>query len=368
MKSFKKIALAMVATVGLSTIGIGAANASVTTTLLVGGSPVATGTLVNNPTLIPVPADNVINSADTMQISVAGLAAATNVTASVSNGRIVSALTTPSVPVTASSGTNVMTINTGTGSTADFFVYTTSVAGSSVSVTIGANTTTYYFKGVAGPLNSIVLSAPSTAASGTVERVSVAAFDVFGNAKGGEVISLQVITTTSTTSALITDVATTATTILGTKTADIAIPTSGTVTLVATASVAPAYIGLPAPVGVVIRTITVRDLVSELAAEKAGRAADKVAADKALADAKAASDKALADAKIASDKAIADALAAAKTVSDKAIVDLQAAHKLEMDLLIAQNAATIKSMKTAFNSLAKKWNAKNPKSKVTLVK
>jgi len=66
---------------------------------------------------------------------------------------------------------------------------------------------------------------------------------------------------------------------------------------------------------------------SLLAAEKAGRAADKVAADKALADAKAATITATAAANLAKATYIAE-----------------------------------------YNALAKKWNAKNPKAKVALKK
>jgi hypothetical protein len=36
--------------------------------------------------------------------------------------------------------------------------------------------------------------------------------------------------------------------------------------------------------------------------------------------------------------------------------------------LTADNAAALASLKKAFNTLANKWNKKNPKAKVTLVK
>ena len=72
-----------------------------------------------------------------------------------------------------------------------------------------------------------------------------------------------------------------------------------------------------------------------LAAEKAARAADKVASDKALADAKAASDSATVTAKVASDLALATAAA---------------------------------KYKAEYNALATKWNKKFPKLKVALKK
>lgn len=68
------------------------------------------------------------------------------------------------------------------------------------------------------------------------------------------------------------------------------------------------------------RAADVATLSAALAAEKTARAADNAANAKALADAKAASDKALADAKAGFDKALADA----KAVSDKALADAKA--------------------------------------------
>jgi hypothetical protein len=132
---------------------------------------------------------------------------------------------------------------------------------------------------------------------------------------------------------------------LGTKEQTVALPASGSVTVVAYATVATAVTGLAAPVGSVSATIVVRDIAAELAAknaelavvnsalaaEKAARAADKVAADKALADAKALSDSA--------------------TVTAKAAADLAKA-----------------TYKAEYNALATKWNKKFPKLKVALKK
>ena len=371
MNSFKKIALVMVATMTLGTISLAPANAAVATTLKVSGSTVLTGTTALNPTLIPVPSDNTINSEDALQIAVAGLDTNSVVSAVVSNGRIVPALATVLAPVTASSGSSSLVINTGTGSTADFFVYTTNTNGGTVSVTIGANTTTYYFKGTVGELNAINLTASATAVAGTVEKVTLSGVDAFGNAKGGAVITLQVISTTSTTVPYVTEVATTSTTVLGSKTVDVSIPASGTITLVATASVASPVLGLATPVSVVIKTITVRDVLSELASvkaelasEKAGRTADKVTSDKALADAKAAADAALVAEKSASAKALADA----KIVSDKALADAKTASDIAAAIAKADSDMKIASYKARFNYLATKWNKKHPTAKVALLK
>ena len=367
MNSFKKVALAVVATMTLGTLTVIPANAtSGTATLKVGGSSLGAGVGLTaaNPASLPVPADNSVDSADALQISISGLLNNTVATATATNGRIVSALATPTVPVTASSGSSSLSLNTGTGTTLDFYVFTTLATDGSVSVSIAGNTTTYYFKATAGALNSITLTAPATAAAGTNEKVTVAGFDVFGNPKGGSVINLQVITTTSTSTALTTDSSTTATTVIGTKSTDIVIPASGTVTLVATATVAPAYLGLTSPVGLVIKTVAVRDLLAELkaaqdalAAERAARAADKVAADTAAA--KAASDLVVANAEIAKLKAEA---VVAKVASDKALADSEKALA-DAKVAMASLTAQIDSLNKALIALKKKYNVMAKKCK-----
>ena len=86
-----------------------------------------------------------------------------------------------------------------------------------------------------------------------------------------------------------------------------------------------------------------------LAAKNAELAKFKDDTTTAVAQAKAASDKALADAKVASDAALA-------------------AKDAQIAKLTADNAAALSSLKKSFNALATKWNKKNPKAKVTLVK
>ena len=362
MNSFKKIALVMVATMTMATLSVLPANAAVSTTLKVSGSAVLTGTTALNPTLIPVPSENTISSEDALQIAVAGLDTNTVVSAVASNGRIVPALATVLAPVNASSGSSSLVINTGTGSTADFFVYTTNTNGGTVSVTIGANTTTYYFKGTVGELNSISLTTPATAVAGTVEKVTLSGVDVFGNAKGGAVIILQVISSTSTTVPYVTEIATTATTVLGSKTVDVSIPASGTITLVATASVASPVLGLATPVSVVIKTITVRDVLSELASVKAELAAAKAE----LAVEKAAHEATKKSALDAAAKAVADA-SAAKALADKALAEAIEKGTSDVTAVNIGAKAMLDTYKARYNALAKKWN-KYHSVKVALIK
>jgi hypothetical protein len=346
MNSFKKVSL-IIAAAMTSTMLLATSASAATTTLTVGGSsPATAGTTAATAIALPVPADNSVDSADALKIAITGLDTGTTVSASSTNGKIVTALATVAAPVTASAGSNSASVSTGTGTTADFYIFTTTTAAGSVAVTVGGNVTTYYFAGTAGALNTIALEAATSGAAGTTYTATVRGYDVFGNAKGNSSVSLQYITpSASTTYSLTTD---TATATLGSKTQDVTLPASGSVTLVATATVATAVTGLTAPLGVIVKTATVRDLASELAAiqsqlaianaqlaaEKAGRANDAATAASALAAAKAETAKVNADA-----------------------VTTKAAADLAKSTYIAE-----------YNALAKKWNAKHPTAKVALKK
>ena len=354
MNSFKKVSLIIAAALTSTMLVSPAANANAgTVTLTVAGSAATGGTVVTTPVALPVPADNSIDAADALKIAVTSVDTGTVVTAVAVNATIVPALTGTTV-VTASSGTSTLSVSTGTGNSADFYVYTKSTAVGSVSVTRAGTTTVYYVQGTAGALNSITLSAPTSAAAGTSQVLKVSGFDVFGNPKGGATINTLVSSSGAATStALTTD---TAAATIGTKEQTITIPANGSVTVVAYATVATAVTGLATPIGSSSATIAVRDVVGELSAanstiatlraelaaanaalsvEKAGRSADKVAADKVLADTKAASDS---------------ATVTAKAVSDLATATAAAKYKAE------------------YNALATKWNKKFPKLKVALKK
>jgi hypothetical protein len=340
MNSFKKVSLIIAAALTSTMIVSPAAQANAgTVTLTVAGSAATGGTVVATPVSLPVPADNSIDAADALKIAVTSVDTGTVVTAVATNATIVSALATSSAPVTASSGSSTLSVSTGTGNSADFYVYTKSTAVGTVSITRAGTTTVYYVQGTAGALNSIALTAPASGAAGTVATLRVTGYDVFGNVKGGATINTLVSSNgVATATALTTD---TAVATLGTKDQTVTLPASGSVVVTAYATVATAVTGLSTPVGAVTATIAVRDLAGELAArtaelavanaalaaEKAGRAADKVAADKAITD------------------------AAAKLAADKAAADLAKAIYIK-----------------EYNALATKWNAKNPKAKVKLKK
>ena len=342
MNSFKKVSLIIAAALTSTMLVAPSANANAgTVTLTVAGSAATGGTVVGTPVALPVPADNSIDAADALKIAVTSVDTGTVVTAVATNATIVSALATSTAPVTASNGSSTLSVSTGTGNSADFYVYTKSTAVGTVSITRAGTTTVYYVQGSnsAATANSITLSAPTSGAAGTSQVLKVSAFDVFGNPKSGVTVNTLVSSNgVATATALVTD---TATATIGTKEQTITLPASGSVTVTAYATVATAVTGLSAPVGSVVATVVVRDLAGELAAkiselavanaalaaEKAGRAADKVASDKAIAD------------------------AAAALATNKAAADLAAA-----------------TYKAEYNALAKKWNAKNPKAKVALKK
>jgi hypothetical protein len=386
MNSFKKIALAVVAAMTLGTMVATPASAntmSVVATTWNGtafAAPATAGTALNTAIARPVPADNKINEADVVQL-VATVVAGTNVTATATNATIVSKLQEDTAPVGASSGSASLTVATGTGQTATFYVYTKTTAIGTVVITNGPVTLTYYIQGTAGLINNLTVSAPASGAAGTKQDILVTATDVFGNKVSGPSITATVF---AATAVMDTATVTTGTTLtdFGVAKFTATLPTTGNRALIMFAPTVASPVTTTAAdvVGLTPRTlapfaeIAVRDLVSELAAEKAAK--DAALAAKAVADAavlkaaadavaaKAASDAALAAEKDASVKALADA----KAASDKALADVKVAYDATIAKLTADNAAAIKSMKAAFNKLAIQWNKKNPKAKVTLVK
>ena len=401
MNSFKKIALAVVAAMTLGTIVATPASAAVMTVAVsLNGTANTTNSAIATPAALPVPSDNKIDATDALRF-VATVDTGTAVTVSATNATIVSALHSDAAPIGASSGSSSLTIATGTGTTATFFVYTKTTAIGTVTVTNQGTTFTYYVQGTAGLINNLSVSAPTAGAAGTKHDILVTATDVFGNKVSGKSLTATVFaatavmdTATATTGATLSD--------FGVATFKATLPATGNRSLIMFAPTTAGDASTADVVGLTARTvapfaeIAVRDLASELAAEKAAKdaalaalAAEKAAHDatkaadvKALADAKAASDAALAAEKAASAKALADAKVAADAALDAAVkveTDKAAAAKVASDSalsakdaqiakLTADNAAALTSLKKAFNTLANKWNKKNPKAKVTLVK
>jgi hypothetical protein len=379
MNSFKKIALAMVAAMTLGTIVATPASAAVmTVAVTLGAADKASASSISTPAALPVPSDNKVDVTDALKF-VATVDTGTVVTVTTTNATIVSALHTDAAPVGASSGSSSLTVATGTGISATFYVYTKTTAIGTVVINNGGTTLTYYVQGTAGLINNLTVSAPATGAAGTKQDILVTATDVFGNKVSNKSITSTVFAATATS---VTATAPTGTTLadFGVAKFSATLPTTGTRALIMFAPTTAAEAETADVVGLTPRTlapfaeITVRDLVSELAAQTAAK--DAALAAKAVAEAsvlaeKAASAKALADAKIASDAALAaavkvetDKAAAAKLASDAAL----AAKDAQIAKLTADNAEALKSVKAAFNKLALQWNKKNPKAKVALLK
>jgi hypothetical protein len=347
MNSFKKVSLIIAAALTSTMLVSPAAQANAgTVTLTVAGSAATGGTVVGTPVALPVPADNSIDATDALKIAVTSVDTGTVVTAVATNATIVSALATSTAPVTASSGSSTLSVSTGTGNSADFYVYTKSTAVGTVAITRAGTTTVYYVQGTAGALNSIAITAPASGAAGTVATLKVTGYDVFGNVKGGATINTLVSSNgAATATALTTD---TAVATLGTKEQTVTLPASGSVVVTAYATVATAVTGLTAPIGSVVATVAVRDLAGELAAKNAELAVANSAL--AVANAALAAERAgRAVDKVASDSATATAKAA--TVTAQAAADLAKA-----------------TYKAEYNALATKWNKKFPKLKVALKK
>jgi hypothetical protein len=323
MKSFKnKLAVAVVAAMTVTTLVATSANAA-TTTLTVGGSSVSTGTTAANPTVLPVPSDNKVDSADALKIALTGLDTGTVVSAVASNASIVTALHTDAAPVTASAGTASLSINTGTGTTADFYVFTKTVNAGTVVVTVGGNTTTYYVKGSAGAAYNLSVVAADTANVSSVNKVYVKTTDAFGN---------PVVTSTP------------AITVIGATAGSVSVSDTATGTFVFDLT-APVAIGNAA----FTAAITATDVNGFAAAAKS---ATKFVAITSVADALA-----LANAQIASLNA---QLAAEKTARASEATAATAA-KAAADLAAA-------AYKAEYNALATKWNKAHPKAKVALKK
>jgi hypothetical protein len=375
MNSFKKIALAMVAAMTLGTVVATPASAAVmTVAVTLGAADKASASLIATPAALPVPSDNKIDVTDALKF-VATVDTGTTVSVVATNATIVSALHLDTAPVGASSGSSSLTVATGTGVSATFYVYTKTTAIGTVVITNGGTTLTYYVQGTAGLINNLTVSAPASGSAGTKQDITVTATDVFGNKVSGKSLTATVFAATAT---LASATASTGATLsdFGVAKFTATLPTTGTRALIMFAPTTAAEAEVADVVGLTARTlapfaeVTVRDLVSELATEKAAK--DAALAAKAISDAavvKAAADAAAA--KVASDAALAaekaasvKALADAKALSDAALL----AKDAQIAKLTADNAVALKSIKDAFNALAKQWNAKNPKAKIKYVK
>jgi hypothetical protein len=183
MNSFKKISIALVSAFALVATAIVTvpANASVVAAVTVGVTDVATTSKVSTTPATPtVPSDNKVDLADTVKFVVT-VATGTVVRATATDAKLVTALDAVGAEVPASAGTASVEINTGSGTTATFYAFTTKTTAGSVVVSVGGSSTTYYLKGVAGPAYNLSVSVPTVAGLGSDVDFTAKATDVFGN-------------------------------------------------------------------------------------------------------------------------------------------------------------------------------------------
>jgi hypothetical protein len=193
MNSFKKISIATVSAIALVATAIMAvpANASVVAAVTVGVTDVATTSKVaTTPATPTVPSDNKVDLADTVKFVVT-VPTGTIVRATATESKLVTVLDAADAPVPASAGAASVEINTGSGTTATFYAFTTKTTAGSVVVTAGGSSSTYYLKGVAGPAYNLSVSVPTVAGLGSDVDFTATATDVFGN-----VVENATITTT----------------------------------------------------------------------------------------------------------------------------------------------------------------------------
>jgi hypothetical protein len=267
MTSLKKPLIAIASAVALvgTMLVAGPANASSATLTVAGSAPATVGTSSATAIALPVPSDNDVNSADALRIALSGVTAGSNVVVTATNAKIVTAVTSGSTIVKVDSGVSTATIPTGTGTTADVFVYTTTTANGTVSVTANNNTTTYHVKGNAGPAYNLAVVAPTVANLSAAVEIVATVTDVFGNAVTNASISSTVIrgsigafsydATDKRYEATLTAPATAGTTVL-----------ANTITATAVA-------GLAKPVTEIVSNISVADLAGQVVALQAQLAA-----------------------------------------------------------------------------------------------
>ena len=354
MNSFKKVSLVIAAALTGTVLATFPAYAVPTIAVTVSTVADTDANTLAGAAVVTVPSDNKVDAADAVKFALTGIDTGTVVSVVTSGAFIVPALWTSTAPVTSASGVTSYSVNTGTGTTADFYVYTKSTATGTVTITNGGNVYVYYVKGTAGPAYNLETTVAANANTSAVVEYSTKVTDVFGNIPTATTPVVTVIGATISVASSASDTTTGISKVTATYPA---VAGNAAINFAITATDVD---GLPVAVKSVTKFVTVSDLATALAAEKAGRAADASVAAKALSDAvvKAAAD-------LAAEKA---GRAADKLAADKALADAKAVAAVELAQAKASANVAVAAYKAQFNALATKWNKANPKAKVTLVK
>jgi hypothetical protein len=343
----------------LSLIGASPANANPVIALSINGVAITTASVSTTPASVTVPSDNSVDAVDAVRFSLSNVGTGTTVTVAATNSFIVSSLSTTLNPVRSNSGVISANYNVGTGTTSEFFAYTRSTGLGTITITNGGSTFTFYIRGTAGPAYTIAYTPNAKPFTSTLVKQSVKITDVFGNAVVGVSPTVTPINLTST--------AATSSNADGVSEFTVTYPSTAGQAALSVSIPAVDVLGFDPAVKVISTFIDVTDANGEIAkataavaAEKAARAADKVAADAAVAAEKAALATATAARtaeKAASDKALADAVAAAATArtAEKAASDAalaaekgaRATEKIAADKALADEKAARAADKAA---------------------
>ena len=357
MNSFKKVSLVIAAALTGTVLATVPAHAVPTIAVTVSTVADTDANTLAGAAVVTVPSDNKVDAADAVKFALTGVDTGTVVSVATSGAFIVPTLWTSTAPVTSASGVTSYTVNTGTGTTAEFYVYTKSTTAGTVTISNSGNTYVYYVKGTAGPAYNLDTTVSTNANTSAVVEYSTKVTDVFGNIPTATTPVVTVIGATVSVASAASDTTT------GISKVTVTYPATAGNAAINFAITATDVDGLPVAVKSVTKFVTVSDLATanasltaQLSASIAARMADSAASVAALTKAAAdlAAEKAARAAdKAASDKAIADAAAAkiaAQAASDLAAATAKAAYKAE------------------YNALATKWNKANPKAKVALKK
>ena len=258
MTSLKKPLIAIASAVALVTSALVAApaNAAISAALTVNNVAVTAAATAADPVLLPVPADNSVDSADALKVVVT-VAANTAVTATATGVKLVSATATVAAPVAASAGSATFSANSGSGTTVTFYAFTTSTTAGSVVVTVGGDSTTYVVKGTAGAAYNLAIVAPKVVNLGGTADLTATVTDVFGNAVTNAAISTAVIRgTVGAFSYDATDKRYEAT---------LTAPATASDVIVESTITATAVTGLAAPIKSVVSTVVAADLATQVA-------------------------------------------------------------------------------------------------------
>jgi hypothetical protein len=264
----------------ISPINSQTALANGTTTLSLNGVVLSTGTLPTSPVLIPVPSDNAIDATDAVRVSIIGLANNSVITITANNASIVSAVSSSISPVRSTDGLSSTSINVGTGSSADFYVFTRVTTLSSFTVSILGNSSTYYLRGIAGPAYNVTATIPTPGYISSFSKVSIRVTDVFGNPVANVTPVVSVINLIATTPL--------ASNSEGLTESTITFPSTPGQSAIGISISATDVTGLPVAKKSLSSFIEVKDLLVELALEKTARATEKVELEKKITDAQTA--------------------------------------------------------------------------------